>query len=129
MNKQPISVTLSPDNLLWLKGRARIAAAGSMSEFLDQLITQARFGQATPPPVRSMKGALGGLGGEADLDFDLSAIRAEMEQAWQVRWAGIADEVEGRPLSQPGSGLRKPRAAGVPAHAARSATYRGGRRG
>ena len=38
MNKQPISVTLSPDNLVWLKGRARVEGTGSLSEFLDALV-------------------------------------------------------------------------------------------
>ncbi len=33
MNKQAISVTLSPDNLVWLKGRARAEGVGSLSEY------------------------------------------------------------------------------------------------
>jgi hypothetical protein len=40
--KQAISVTLDPDNLTWLKGRAVAGNVRSVSELLDQLITAAR---------------------------------------------------------------------------------------
>ena len=54
MTKQAISITLSPDNLVWLRGRSRADQAGSLSEFLDRLITQARFGGR--PPRRNDSG-------------------------------------------------------------------------
>ena len=47
MSKQAISVTLSPDNLVWLKGRARAEGVGSLSECLDRLLTRSRS-VATP---------------------------------------------------------------------------------
>ena len=45
MAKQPVSLTLEVTNLLWLKGRARVLAGGSLSEAVDQLIDEARAGR------------------------------------------------------------------------------------
>lgn len=91
MSKQPISVTLSPDNLVWLKGRARVEGKGSLSEFLDALVTRARFGTAAPRPVRSMKGALAGLGGDpAD---DSAGLPAAARAAWQAKWDAMLEGV------------------------------------
>ena len=42
MTKQPISVTLRADNVTWLKGRVSAAGLRSVSELLDQLVTEAR---------------------------------------------------------------------------------------
>jgi len=42
MAKQPISVTLEADNLMWLKGRVGATGLRSVSELLDRLVTQAR---------------------------------------------------------------------------------------
>ena len=54
MPKQAISVTLSPENLLWLRGRVTASRARSISEFLDRLIDQARSARA----VRSVVGTV-----------------------------------------------------------------------
>lgn len=83
MPKQAISITLSPDNLVWLRGRARAEQAGSLSEFLDRLITQARFGGQTPRTPQSMKGALAGATAEPD---DSAAISPAAWKAWEARW-------------------------------------------
>jgi hypothetical protein len=45
MPKKPVSLTLEETNLLWLKGRARVLAGGSLSEAVDQLIDEARAGR------------------------------------------------------------------------------------
>ena len=42
MAKTAISLTIEQTNLLWLKGRARVVAGGSLSAAVDQLITEAR---------------------------------------------------------------------------------------
>jgi hypothetical protein len=106
-HKQPISVTLSPDNLVWLRGRARAEALGSLSEFLDRLITRARFGGDAPRTARSMKGALAGLATEP-VD-DTAAISPDVWQAWQARWddllAGI-DTTRPRPARKAGGPRR-----------------------
>lgn len=59
MPKQPVSLTLEETNLLWLKGRARVLAGGSLSEAVDQLIVEARVGRlgAAEPP-RSVVGTI-----------------------------------------------------------------------
>ena len=59
MAKTAISLTLEQTNLLWLKGRARVVAGGSLSEAVDQLITEARAGRLgqTDPP-RSVVGTI-----------------------------------------------------------------------
>ena len=46
MGKQAISVTLRPDNLLWLRGQVRAASRRSVSELLDRLISDVRAGAA-----------------------------------------------------------------------------------
>ncbi len=59
MAKTAISLTIDQTNLLWLKGRARVVSGGSLSEAVDQLITEARagrLGQADPP--RSVAGTI-----------------------------------------------------------------------
>ena len=40
--KKALSVTLDRDNVLWLKSRAGAAGAGSVSQLLDRIVTQAR---------------------------------------------------------------------------------------
>ena len=59
MPKKPVSLTLEENNLLWLKGRARVLAGGSLSEAVDQLIDEARAGRlgAAEPP-RSVVGTI-----------------------------------------------------------------------
>lgn len=57
--KKPVSLTLEETNLLWLKGRARVLAGGSLSAAVDQLIDEARAGRlgAAEPP-RSVVGTI-----------------------------------------------------------------------
>ena len=59
MPKKAVSLTLDEANLLWLKGRARVLAGGSLSEAVDQLIDEARAGRlgAAEPP-RSVVGTI-----------------------------------------------------------------------
>lgn len=59
MPKKAISLTLEESNLLWLKGRARVVAGGSLSEALDQLIAEARNGRlGAMEPARSVVGTI-----------------------------------------------------------------------
>ena len=59
MAKKAISLTLAEGNLLWLKGRARVLAGGSLSGALDQLIDEARAGRlGNVAPVRSVVGTI-----------------------------------------------------------------------
>ena len=44
MTKKAISVTLRPENLLWLQGQTQASSRRSVSETLDELISRARVG-------------------------------------------------------------------------------------
>jgi hypothetical protein len=57
MAKQAISVTLDADNLTWLKGRAGAAGLRSVSELLDQLVSEARS-SGRVGPSRSVVGTI-----------------------------------------------------------------------
>ena len=108
MPKQAISVTLSPDNLLWLRGRARAEQLGSLSECLDRLITRARFGDHAPREVRSMKGALAGLAAEPS--DHVPSVSPEVWRAWHARWDGLLAGLDTTP-SGPTRNARRPRRA------------------
>ncbi len=58
MPKQPLSVTLDRDNLVWLRGRAASRKRRSLSEALDELITQARLGGLAGDAPRSVIGTV-----------------------------------------------------------------------
>lgn len=59
MPKRGISVTLSDDNLLWLKARTQAAKARSLSETLDGLVTEARRSGRIPESLmRSVVGTV-----------------------------------------------------------------------
>jgi hypothetical protein len=56
MARRAISVTLESDNVTWLKGRAG-ASGDSVSEVLDQIVSQARHG-GRHEPARSVAGTI-----------------------------------------------------------------------
>jgi len=56
MSKRALSVTLEPDNILWLRGRARAEGRRSLSETLDRLVAEVRVGGRAPSRVRSVVG-------------------------------------------------------------------------
>jgi hypothetical protein len=56
MARRALSVTLESDNVTWLKGRAG-ATGDSVSEVLDQIVSQARHG-GRHEPVRSVVGTI-----------------------------------------------------------------------
>jgi hypothetical protein len=57
--RKAISITLTGDNLLWLRGQAARSAKGSVSEVLDRLVSEARAGGRTDPAaVRSVVGSV-----------------------------------------------------------------------
>jgi len=59
MNKQAISVTLDPENLLWLRAKAKSSRSRSVSQTLDRIIASARSGRlASPETVRSVVGTV-----------------------------------------------------------------------
>jgi hypothetical protein len=59
MSKKAISVTLQPENLLWLRGQAQASSRRSVSETLDALISEARAGtRGRPDAIRSVVGSI-----------------------------------------------------------------------
>lgn len=59
MGKKAISVTLRPENLLWLRGQTRASSRRSVSETLDELISRARAGaRGRPETVKSVVGSI-----------------------------------------------------------------------
>lgn len=57
--RKAISVTLSEDNLLWLRAQAARTARGSVSEVLDRIVGDARTsGRIDPAAMRSVAGTI-----------------------------------------------------------------------
>jgi len=76
MGKQAISVTLQPDNLLWLRAQARVLGLRSLSEMLDQVVTRARQGdRQAHAPSRSVAGTVHIAEDDPDLGSADSALR------------------------------------------------------
>lgn len=58
MPKKALSVTLAEQNLLWLKGRAAGRKSRSLSDALDDILTEARQGGRGASPARSVAGTV-----------------------------------------------------------------------
>ena len=57
--RKAISITLTEDNVLWLRGQAARSAKGSVSELLDRLVAEARrAGRIDLEAVRSVAGTI-----------------------------------------------------------------------
>jgi hypothetical protein len=82
--KSAISITLAPDNLLWLKARAQAKGSRSISAEIDELLTQAR--RATGP-VRSVVGTVRLPEGETGLERGTAEIRQLFAKALGARGA------------------------------------------
>ena len=111
MPKTGISVTLRDDNLLWLKGRARATGARSLSKTLDDLVTAARTGRASPlADVRSVAGTIDIGADDPDLEKADAYIRdlfaASYAQPFLVR-DGL--DTPRRPSSAKAGKFKKPR--------------------
>ncbi len=77
--RKAISITLSEDNLLWLRGQAARSARGSVSELLDRLVAEARHGGRTDPSaVRSVVGTVDLPDDDSDLSGADGYIRYDL---------------------------------------------------
>jgi hypothetical protein len=57
--RQPISITLGADNVLWLKAQAAASEKGTVSDVVDRLIRAARDqGRLEPASLRSVVGTI-----------------------------------------------------------------------
>jgi hypothetical protein len=79
--KKAISITLTHDNLLWLKGRATARTGGNVSEMLDGLIRDARAaGRMDPASVKSVAGTID-LPDDESLEKADSYVRAMFDRS------------------------------------------------
>lgn len=59
MPKMAISVTLKPDNLIWLRAQALAMPGASVSEVIDRVVTEARCaGRVDPGSIQSVIGMI-----------------------------------------------------------------------
>ena len=76
--KRPISVTLSPENLLWLRARATHKGYRSVSETLDRVVAEARASYADET-ARSVAGTIAIAADDPGLETADGAVRALFE--------------------------------------------------
>ena len=80
--RKPVSVTLQHDNLLWLRGQAAATSRGSLSEVLDQLVTDARLaGRGQAAAVRSVRGTIDLADDDPDLGHADAYIRTLVDRS------------------------------------------------
>ena len=89
MAKSPVSVTLSDDNLSWLRGRTVALKARSLSQTLDTLVTRARIGGETPAAaVRSVAGTIDVAADDPELADADRFVRTLVGDSLARRFAG-----------------------------------------
>src|SRR5262245_65030588 len=79
MSKQPVSVTLDADNLLWLRARAASRKRRSLSDALDEILTAVRTGPHGAEASRSVVGTIDIAADDPALLRADAYIREEME--------------------------------------------------
>jgi hypothetical protein len=80
MPKKPVSVTLDESNLVWLKGPAS-RKKRSLSDALDEILTQARQGGRGGDAPRSVVGTVDLATDDPDLEQADAAIRALLSES------------------------------------------------
>ena len=97
MNKRAISVTLDPENLLWLRGQARASRRASVSGALDRLVSEARArGQVQERTIRSVVGTVRIARADPELRDADAAVRALFRPAEGVEARARASRVRKR---------------------------------
>ncbi len=81
MPKKAISVTLSQENLLWLRAQAGARGKRSVSETLDQLLEQARTGQTVKSASQSVRGLIRIAPSDQELREADREIRAQFRRS------------------------------------------------
>lgn len=79
MPKTPLSVTLDDANLLWLKGRTAGRKKRSLSETLDEILTEARTGGVGADAARSVVGTIDIADDDPTLELADAAVGALFE--------------------------------------------------
>jgi hypothetical protein len=94
MNKQAVSVTLTPENLLWLEAQVIARRSRSVSAMLDQILSEARASS----PARSRRSVAGTIeinAADPDLLRADAAVRGLFRPAL-ARTANNSRRVAGR---------------------------------
>lgn len=81
MPKQPVSVTLDQDNLLWLRGQVAGRKRRSLSDALDEVITAARLGGLGANEIRSVIGTIDIAADDPLLERADAYVRGEFERS------------------------------------------------
>jgi len=84
MPKKALSVTLGEDNLLWLRGRASSRKKRSLSDALDDILTEARQGGRGASPARSVVGTLDIGHEDPMLEHADAYVRTTFDQSLQL---------------------------------------------
>ena len=104
MNKRPLSVTLDPENILWLRGRTRATGRRSVSETLDRLVAEARTGGTAPSAIRSVVGSVSineSMGGLTTADEAVRALfSTSIEKSTRALPRGSRSGRGGRPRTR-----------------------------
>jgi hypothetical protein len=81
MPKQPLSVTLDEVNLLWLRGRVARRKNRSLSDALDEILTEARQGGRGGDAPRSVVGTVDIAGDDPTLERADGLIRSLVHES------------------------------------------------
>jgi hypothetical protein len=81
MPKIPLSVTLGDANLLWLRGRAAGRKKRSLSEALDEILTEARQGGTGADAPRSVMGTVDIADDDPRLDRADASVRSLFDES------------------------------------------------
>jgi hypothetical protein len=101
--RKAISITLSEDNLVWLRGQATCTAKGSVSDVLDRMVSEARAGGRTEPAaVRSVVGTVDLPDDDPELEHADGYIRSLF--AASARQPRLVRERPPRPSRRPRRG-------------------------
>lgn len=109
MPKTALSVTLDETNLLWLKGRATGRKKRSLSEALDEILTEARQGGAGADIARSVVGTIDIAEHDPLLEQADAAVRALYDESVSrpVLVRETADASAAAPTKKPGATKRR----------------------
>lgn len=111
MNKQAISVTLDPSNLVWLRAQTIVAGCRSVSEVLDRLVHEARTGgQERPRAVSSVVGTVEIAEMDPDLSTADAAVRAFFSSSASRHQAEVKKRAHSRKATSFSTPRKKPRA-------------------
>jgi hypothetical protein len=87
MPKKPVSVTLEESNLLWLRGRAAARHKRSLSDTIDEVLTEARRGGRGADAGRSVVGTIDLAADDPNLDKADRAIAALFDASLRTPFA------------------------------------------